>query len=348
MLASKNQQSLDSSKNPSSIPSFEPLESRQLMSASVFDGSVHFRASEKPAVVAESHHAVAKNGSATLPAAANKATAANNLTIITNLPITKFPIIKLPYHFPTFFIEPAVDSNVKSWTSFSSNPLFAAGGPSPNDIKQGNVGDCWFVASLAEVALKDPNLIRNDISQRADGTYDVYFHNGATKVDEHVDGSLPVTSSGALEYAQLGQGGCTWVAIMEKALCYFRNATHGAAYSNTASGWGSESLADLGASNIQEKLGGIFNATQLINTISTALAAGKAVDLGCGSGPGPLVHSHEYSVINTININLPFIHIQMIEVRNPWGTTGPNHDGYEWVTASSIFPEANEVVTATV
>ena len=43
------------------------------------------------------------------------------------------------------------------------------------DVQQGQVGDCWLMASLAEVAARDPQDIRNMFT--ADGTA---VENGAT------------------------------------------------------------------------------------------------------------------------------------------------------------------------
>ena len=147
--------------------------------------------------------------------------------------------------------EPAVDGNVTGWTNVSNDPLFSSGGPSPLDIRQGSANDCFFLSALADVAYQDPQLIKNEIRARGDGTYDVYFHTTTGWVDEHVDGNLPVNSSGQLEYAKLGQDGATWVPIMEKAFAYFRNAARGPSYSSIDFGWPSAAPWDLGAGSVQ-------------------------------------------------------------------------------------------------
>ena len=53
--------------------------------------------------------------------------------------------------------------------------LFNNGGPSYLDVEQGEVGDCWLMASLAEVAARDPQDITNMFTY--DGTT---VDNGAT------------------------------------------------------------------------------------------------------------------------------------------------------------------------
>ena len=57
----------------------------------------------------------------------------------------------------------------------ASAPLFNNGGPSYLDVEQGAVGDCWLMASLAEVAARDPQDIKNMFTY--DGTT---VDNGAT------------------------------------------------------------------------------------------------------------------------------------------------------------------------
>ena len=43
------------------------------------------------------------------------------------------------------------------YKTFAGNPLFASGGPSLNDIRQGGIADCWLLAELgAEVFTGTP------------------------------------------------------------------------------------------------------------------------------------------------------------------------------------------------
>jgi len=220
-------------------------------------------------------------------------------------------------------------------------------------VAQGQVGDCWFLATLAETALRDPSTITNSIHQRADGTYDVLFHTSTTTtLDEHVDGKLPENYYGGLEYAKLGQSNCTWVPIMEKAFTYFRNRNIAANYATISGGWGSESMADLGATP-SELLPKVATAQDLFTDVVWGLIFNTGMDFGTkGYGGGPLVNGHEYSVVSARVQN----GVNQIEVRNPWGYN-PNYvygssnynstnDGYMWVNASAVFGELDEFVSA--
>jgi WXG100 family type VII secretion target len=46
---------------------------------------------------------------------------------------------------------------------------------SPNDVAQGQIGDCFLMASLAAIARSNPDVIRNMIKDNGDGSYTVTF-----------------------------------------------------------------------------------------------------------------------------------------------------------------------------
>ena len=346
MSTVKNQNVTKTSKQASFCQPIETLETRQMLSASATEfvpQSLNTRLElgvQTASVNAQAHH---HGGHA-----AGHGKQGGVGTLISVLPIRYIPRIPLPW----FFIEPKTNSAVTQWHDFSKNPLFNTGGPSMNDIRQGEAADCYFLATLAETALRDPNTIRNAISQRADGTYDVKFHTSTTTtIDYHVDGQLPEDAYGDLVYAQLGQGGCTWVPIMEKAFTYFRNRNIAANYATIDYGWGSEAMKDLGASPT-EVLPSVSNSTTLFNDVVWGLIFGTGMNLGTNNASGPLVNGHEYSVVSARVKN----GVNQIEVRNPWGDN-PNwnnnsnydatNDGYMWVNASAVYPELSEFVSAT-
>ena len=103
-----------------------------------------------------------------------------------------------------------------------SGSLFGANGPSYLDVQQGNVGDCWLMASLAEVAARDPQDIVNMFT--ADGTtvengaavslYKVRFFN-SDGVAEYVTVDTELPSGGG--YYDQAANGVLWAALAEKA-----------------------------------------------------------------------------------------------------------------------------------
>lgn len=47
---------------------------------------------------------------------------------------------------------------------------------SPNDVRQGSIGDCYFLASLMAVAHTTPDLLKKAITKNNDGTYTVKLY----------------------------------------------------------------------------------------------------------------------------------------------------------------------------
>ena len=71
--------------------------------------------------------------------------------------------------------------------------LFVSGA-TYSDIHQGNLGDCYFMASLGEVALKNQAAITNMFIVNGDGTYTVrFFHNSVAEYVT-VDSYLPTNT----------------------------------------------------------------------------------------------------------------------------------------------------------
>ena len=107
------------------------------------------------------------------------------------------------------------------YANLSACPLFVDG-PQYNDISQGNMGDCYFMASLASMAQQNPNVIRQLVTSLGDGTYAVRFYRNNQAVYVRVDGDLPVYSGSSLAYAHYSPTGEIWAPLVEKAYAEFR------------------------------------------------------------------------------------------------------------------------------
>jgi hypothetical protein len=133
-------------------------------------------------------------------------------------------------------LGPVAMTNTTTKMTWVSGVLFAKGGPKYSDIYQGVIGDCTLMASLAEVAFRDPATIQNMFIDNGDGTLTVrLFHNG-TPDYVTVDTQLP---DGGQLYDRVTNG-VLWAALAEKAMV-----------EENASGWlgtwdpGSDSYAAL-------------------------------------------------------------------------------------------------------
>mgnify|MGYP005811987737 CR=1 FL=1 len=90
-----------------------------------------------------------------------------------------------------------------------------------SQVDQGSLGNCWFMSSLAALADKDPDTIRDMIRQRPDGNYVVrLFVNGAWQ-DIVVDESVLIGTDGRPQFAGDGTASkndrALWPLLVEKA-----------------------------------------------------------------------------------------------------------------------------------
>ena len=90
------------------------------------------------------------------------------------------------------FSDPSTDG-AYTYHSFASNPLFSDAGPRPDDVIQGDVGDCYFLSVLSSVAKVDPMLIKQSIVDLGDGTFAVQFTRDEKQIFIRVDADLATT-----------------------------------------------------------------------------------------------------------------------------------------------------------
>jgi hypothetical protein len=236
--------------------------------------------------------------------------------------------------------------NYLNWqyASFAGHRLFSASGPSANDIHQGSADDCYFVAYLSALAKTDPDKIRQTVVDLGDGTYAVYYRKGGQDHFVRVDGDLPAVG-GAPVYAGFGQDGSSiWVPIVEKAWAFFRNDQ--GTYASIAGG-GSPGISwsqALQTPLSMHATSAFASGTDFLKAVLADLKAGKAIVMG---GPPslsattpepPAIHragTHIYMVdhVTTDKQGTPI----SVTLRNPYGTTGPNDDGYVTISADLAY-----------
>lgn len=194
---------------------------------------------------------------------------------------------------------------------------------SANDIKQGMVGDCYFLATLSSIAQEKPSYIQDMFIDNGDNTFTVKFlHNG---VNEYVtvDRYLP-TNSSSLIYASYGSNYTNtsnelWVALAEKA--YAQLAELGWSRSTATNSYAAiegglmntviQQVTGLATTSKTLSATTSMTETQLINLVNSnqILTAGFAY----GDGGGLVVNNHAYT-ITAYNSTTGKFHL-----RNPWG-----------------------------
>ncbi len=230
--------------------------------------------------------------------------------------------------------DPATTSSSYVYKSFNNNPLFSSSGPSMDDVKQGQIGDCYFLATLAGAADVSPETIRSMITDLGDGTYAVRFvdNSGAYKF-YRVDNDLAVANanSGRPIYAGLGNENCMWVAVAEKAYTYHRRGA--GTYESINGGWMSEVLTAVGATSQKTKWAqSSGGANAFMSWVEQQLNDGYIVTLGVLDYQSALnlVSGHAYTVesIETLEDGS-----KQLVIRNPWAIDGYTsidgaNDGY--------------------
>ncbi len=234
---------------------------------------------------------------------------------------------------------PAIDMQYLSGSSASyalaSGTLFGSGGPSYEDVYQGEEGDCWLLASFAVTAAHDPSVIQSmftsDGTQTENGVevqvWTVRFYDNGMATYLTVNNYLPA-SSGCFVYAGGYQSisnpnNVLWVGLAEKAYAQLCESGWNArpqsnAYASLNGGAASSSLAVI--TGAQESSTNPFaSSTSFIN----AIANGMLLTLGSYAGNSALgvVSDHDYSVLGYNATN------QTFTLLNPWGWNNSNAPG---------------------
>ena len=280
--------------------------------------------------------------------------ASNGLVGVGTYPLTvDNPTVPPPPASPPVVVSPPIAINANPTTSVSyaavpsSDTLFGPDGPSYLDVEQGQLGDCWLLASLAEVAAQDPQAITQMF--KYDGTtvdngvtvgvYTVRFFN-SNDVAKSVTINTELPEGG--NWYDHPLNGVLWVALAEKAyavangLGYVSSSDPGSStYNNLESGyptWALQAITGNSGSN------SFVSTSQIVS----AWDAGNFVVLPTVTPiSSELVPNHDYAVVG-YNASTG-----LFTLLNPWGGA-TNSDlcpqdtqVYGLFTASASFVSAN-------
>ncbi|KAJ0116929.1 Calpain-9 [Diaporthe amygdali] len=278
----------------------------------------------------------------------------NALRVLNSAPNLLAPLetISLPALGNILEREPHKDSSypqsVHRVDFIFNKPQFTIDGFGTSDVQQGQLGDCWWVASAAALCNVDGHMDKICVARDEEcGVYGfVFFRDGewiSTVVDDNLclnsvdfDDAYSAaydpsgkkakkwkeqnqTGSEALFYASCEDSNETWLPLLEKAYAKI----HGD-YAATESGWAGEGVEDMsGGIATTINLNRILSKERLwqellrankdfIFTISTPGAEGGDSDSRNG-----LTSQHAYTVL------------EAVEHENPWGLRDPTGKG-EW------------------
>jgi hypothetical protein len=205
------------------------------------------------------------------------------------------------------------------------------------DINQGNLGDCFLLSSIGEIARVDPALIKHAIKDNGDGTFTVtlyereggfwggvksaFGHPSFQQVQVTVDGNFPAggsVNSGATQDVVAGGKKEIWVQVLEKAYAKL----HGGYSGINDGGSPTDAIEALTGEKADEKsTGGLFGGISQKDLLA-AFNAGKPIVMNTPDTkkqlPFNLVPDHAYMLED---ISVDANGKAQIKLRNPWGTT---------------------------
>lgn len=204
----------------------------------------------------------------------------------------------------------------------------AVNGISFEDPLQGQVGDCYFISSLAAVAKTSPQTLANAVKTNRDGTYTVTFFERTrpdakpTPLNVTIDGSFASRGAGQLEYAAARETRELWPMIFEKAYAAWKGG-----FGAIEGGMGATALEALtGKSTDFFPVTSDSKPDEVFARIKSALNAGGAI-VACSKPWDPaeqgVVADHAYTLLGVEEKNGQ----KLVQLRNPWGQREPGHDG---------------------
>ena len=220
---------------------------------------------------------------------------------------------------------------------YASGSLFQ-NGLNYQDVKQGEINDCFFLAGLAETALRSPSTIESMFTDNGDNTFTVRFWHNNVADYLTVDKYLPTNSAGSFVYANRGtshnnSSNKLWVALAEKAYAQL-NQSGWIYQDNTNSyngishgGYDSDAFAQITGQNTT--FGNPLNSSSIINALNAGQLVGintKLTDVASN-----VVPNHAYALID-YNASS-----QKFSLFNPWGIdNGSSKPGILELTESEI------------
>lgn len=196
----------------------------------------------------------------------------------------------------------------------------------PDNIRQGMVGDCFFIASIAARAntAEGRQAIHDMIQDNHNGTYTVNFPGrGEVTVDAPTDGELAL-------YSGSGSDGL-WMAVLEKAYAHsLNNAAWVSAedpYDKTAGGLATSGIDVMSSRGSDLDLLATSSYAEQRTKLTEALSNGRMVVAGVrnampwtsGRRDNGLPMGHAYSVLAFDAAT------DTVTLRNPWGHAEPRN-----------------------
>ncbi|VDP27968.1 unnamed protein product [Soboliphyme baturini] len=228
------------------------------------------------------------------------------------------------------------------------NAKFVERGFERFDIKQGELGDCWLLAAVANLTLYEELLFTvvpryQSFGEGYCGIFYFNFWQYGEWVEVCVDDRLP-TVNGELVFMHSAEGNEFWSALLEKAYAKLCGS-----YENLQTGSASESMEDFTGGIAERfdlrdpKQASEITFMDIVRAVESRSLLCCSIDVWQRVLFVGLVKGHEYSITAVKRVNMPWSLgskvVELIRLRNPWGEetewNGPWSDRskeWNWLT----------------
>ncbi|XP_030848278.1 calpain-A [Strongylocentrotus purpuratus] len=209
------------------------------------------------------------------------------------------------------------------------NPRLVVDGFSRQDVVQGNLGDCWFLASLSAIA-KMPALIQKIIpsdqsfTDGYSGMFRFRFWRFGRWITVVIDDRLPVSHQGRRVFASSSDPNEFWPSLVEKAYAKLHGSYSGLSGGMAADAFvdltgGLAEVYDLTSENPDDVYGILYRGTRsgafMCCSRKGNWRANETNNLGIVTG-----HSYALNRVQT-GVLKDGSKIRLVKVRNPWANS---------------------------
>ena len=206
----------------------------------------------------------------------------------------------------------------------------------PTTVKQGALGDCYFIAGAASTARADPSAIPKLIKDNGDGTFDVTLYLRENRfaepkpVTRTIDAQLPVKAPGQPLYAKVGrstdEGDEVWMALLEKRLAMETGSYDQISGGNIGKNVQFRGVSELLTGKAEKYISVDSQSTdELLEIMDGALTQERSIMVGsrqfdkdpklkAAAEAKNVFGNHAYSVVS-VDLERKIVNLQ-----NPWGS----------------------------